>query len=540
MRPVLLALSLCTTLIGHAQLLLNGTLTAEQLVQNTLLGTGVTVSNVTFNNLPGNLTNPQVGFFDGSATVLAMDSGLVLCTGGITVAPGPNNSGSMQVEVLDNFLADDDLDNVAADMCMDIASLEFDFVPTGDSISFSYSFASEEYLEWVNLGYNDAFGFFLSGPGIFGPFQDDAVNLAVVPGTFSYVSVNTINDAVNSAYYQDNGDGSQAPYSTDPYYIQFDGFTVNLKASAAVQCGQTYHIKMAIGDVGDPNWDSGVFIQGGTFSSTGGVGISIATSSGTNTVSEGCDNAVVTIARSGTSGTDVLPIVVSGTASAPADVTGIPASVTIPDGQSTVSFPIQFSSDLLTEGNETLTLCVALAGSCGGGNTSCAILSIIDGSPIIIAADDVISDCSGNTISLSALATGGSGALNYAWNTGSTMAFIVVPDAPTAYEVTVTDDCGSSASATVNVIAPCGIQVPNVFTPNGDGQNDVFEITGIEYLSNQVRVYNRWGQVVFEAANYKNTWAANDVSDGTYYYEVIADGLAEPLTGHLTILNNRH
>ncbi|MBK6777435.1 MAG: hypothetical protein IPG74_16875 [Flavobacteriales bacterium] len=57
MRPVLLALSLCTTLIGHAQLLLNGTLTAEQLVQNTLLGTGVTVSNVTFNNLPGNLTN---------------------------------------------------------------------------------------------------------------------------------------------------------------------------------------------------------------------------------------------------------------------------------------------------------------------------------------------------------------------------------------------------------------------------------------------------------------------------------------------------
>ena len=145
MRPVLLALSLCTTLIGHAQLLLNGTLTAEQLVQNTLLGTGVTVSNVTFNNLPGNLTNPQVGYFDGSATVLAMNSGLVLCTGGITVAPGPNNSGSLQVEVLDNFVADDDLDNVAAAMCMDIASLEFDFVPTGDSISLS-CFCSEEYL----------------------------------------------------------------------------------------------------------------------------------------------------------------------------------------------------------------------------------------------------------------------------------------------------------------------------------------------------------------------------------------------------------
>ena len=48
------------------------------------------------------------------------------------------------------------------------------------------------------------------------------------------------------------------------------------------------------------------------------------------------------------------------------------------------------------------------------------------------------------------------------------------------------------------------------------------------------------GMVVFEASNYQNTWAATGVSDGTSFYEVMADGLNEPLTGHLTILDNTH
>ncbi len=523
----------------EAQLVLDGTLSPESLVQNVLLGSGVTVSNVTFNGGPGAQANEQLGYFDGSECVLGMDSGLFLCTGNINMALGPNTSGSLAMELSSIPPADDDLDNVAGDFCMDVGSLEFDFVPTGDSITFSYSFASEEYLEYVNAGYNDAFGFFLSGPGISGPFQNDAMNLAVVPGTFSYVSVNSINTGSNASYYQDNGDGFSSPYSSNPFYFQFDGFTVGLTAHAAVQCGQTYHIKMAIGDVGDPNWDSGVFIHGGTFSSTGGSGISIATSSGSPDVSEGCDSARVTVTRGNTSGDQSVDITITGTASAATDVTGIPANVNFTDGQSTITFPISFVNDMLAEGVEQLELTVNIPGSCGGGSSSTASIVIHDAPGIEVLAEDVQGTCSGASIIIEASASGGSGPLLYAWSTGSALPIETVLDQPGSYTVVVSDACGTSASAIVEVIAPCSITVPNVFTPNGDGLNDRFEIEGIEFLSNRVRVFNRWGMVVFEAQNYRNTWAANGMSDGTYFYEVMADGLEGPLTGHLTILNTR-
>ncbi len=509
-------------------------------MQNVLLGSGVTVSNVTFNGGSGAQPNEQLGYFDGSECVLGMDSGLFLCTGNINMALGPNNSGSLSMELSSIPPYDDDLDNVAGDPCMDVGSLEFDFVPTGDSISFSYSFASEEYLEYVNAGYNDAFGFFLSGPGISGPFQNDATNLAMVPGTFSYVSVNSINTGSNASYYQDNGNGSSAPYSTDPFYFQFDGFTVGLTAHAAVQCGQTYHIKMAIGDVGDPNWDSGVFILGGTFSSTGGSGISIAASSGTQDVVEGCDSALVTVTRGNTSGDQSVDITVTGTASPTTDVMGVPANVNFVNGQSTVTFPISFINDMLIEGVEQLELTVNIPGSCGGRSSSTASITLHDAPGIEVIAEDVQGTCSGASILIEASASGGSGPLQYAWSTGGALPFETVIDQPGSYTVVVSDVCGTVASTVVTVIAPCSIVVPNVFTPNGDGLNDRFEITGIEFVTNQVRVFNRWGMVVFEASNYQNTWTATGVSDGTYFYEVMADGLNEPLTGHLTILDNTH
>lgn len=61
---------------------------------------------------------------------------------------------------------------------------------------------------------------------------------------------------------------------------------------------------------------------------------------------------------------------------------------------------------------------------------------------------------------------------------------------------------------------------------------------GILGTPDTVRVYNRWGQIVFEASNYKNTWAANGISDGTYFYEVKVNSSTEPYTGHVTILSN--
>lgn len=79
------------------------------------------------------------------------------------------------------------------------------------------------------------------------------------------------------------------------------------------------------------------------------------------------------------------------------------------------------------------------------------------------------------------------------------------------------------------------IRIPNVFSPNGDGLNDAFRIENIEYYNNQLTVYGRWGNKVFEALNYKNQWDANGVPDGTYYFVLeMDDGTSH--VGHVTIL----
>jgi hypothetical protein len=79
--------------------------------------------------------------------------------------------------------------------------LEFDFVPTGDSLQFRYVFGSEEYTSYTCADYNDAFGFFLSGPGIAGPFSNGAaINIALVPGTTVPVSISTLNGGEPTGY----------------------------------------------------------------------------------------------------------------------------------------------------------------------------------------------------------------------------------------------------------------------------------------------------------------------------------------------------
>ena len=108
--------------------------------------------------------------------------------------------------------------------------LEFDFVPSGNQIAFNFVFGSDEYLEFVDQ-YNDAFGFFLSGPGISGPYANNAANIALIPGTSVPVSINTLNADDYSNFYVNNGDGWTAPFNTDPFYIQFDGFTTVLTAT---------------------------------------------------------------------------------------------------------------------------------------------------------------------------------------------------------------------------------------------------------------------------------------------------------------------
>ena len=79
------------------------------------------------------------------------------------------------------------------------------------------------------------------------------------------------------------------------------------------------------------------------------------------------------------------------------------------------------------------------------------------------------------------------------------------------------------------------IVIPNVFSPNGDGTNEFFEISNVQYYPNELTIYSRWGNKVYETLNYKNTWRGEGVPDGTYYY-VLSLSYDREYSGHLTIL----
>ena len=428
-----------------------------QIVQNVLLGPGVTASNIQFFG-----DADQIGTFNGVNCNIGLDSGMVMCTGSISVALGPNNTGSASAGGGNFGVNDPDLDAIIAPQTTnDRAALEFDFVPTGDSVQFRFVFGSEEYLEFVN-SINDAFGFFLSGPGINGPFTNNAVNIALIPGTTQPVTINSVNNLLNSAYYVDNGNGTQAPQNGSPFYVQFDGFTTVLTAAAEVICGETYHIKIVIGDASDTVWDSGVFIEAGSFQSNAiDVSTQILAGGVDSVLYEGCGEAELILVRAGLLQTeDTVFLSTSGTAVEGVDYSTIPPVVVFPIGVDSAIVPISALQDGVAEGIEQAIITAITQGDCG--TDTALIVFYVDDAPaidIVMAADTAVA-CPGDSALVQASVSGGYGMRFLDWNTGlapGDSSAWVTPTQTTTYVLTVTDDCGQVTavdSMTVTVPVP--------------------------------------------------------------------------------------
>ncbi|MEZ7504993.1 choice-of-anchor L domain-containing protein [Flavobacterium sp. Arc2] len=271
MKKIFFLFYILFSIVANAQLVVDNTSqTPKQLVQNVVVGQGINVSNIKFNGTAANadLVSDQVGLFsNGLTTNIGLNTGIILSTGNAIIAKGVNDNPSGTLETTNPFIGDPDLSILSNNQTIqNVAILEFDFIPTGNKLSFNFVFASEEYPEYVNDTYNDNFGFFLSGPGITGPFSGSSKNIALIPTTTLPVSINNLNNGKSNVgpceyceYYVDNTAGTT---------IQYDGFTKVLSANADVVCGQTYHIKLAIGNAGADNYyDSAVFIEGASFSS---------------------------------------------------------------------------------------------------------------------------------------------------------------------------------------------------------------------------------------------------------------------------------
>ncbi len=117
-------------------------------------------------------------------------------------------------------------------------------------------------------------------------------------------------------------------------------------------------------------------------------------------------------------------------------------------------------------------------------------------------------------------------AKSYKWNDGTTLAKKTVAIVG-AFTVTIQDGYCEEI-VTYNTVSNCGLtfKVPNVFTPNGDGVNDVFKLDSISGDVNQfsIIIYNRWGRKVYESKDIYFNWDGNKMADGTYYWVIEATG----------------
>ncbi|TVR37013.1 MAG: T9SS C-terminal target domain-containing protein [Cryomorphaceae bacterium] len=257
-----------------AQTTVSSDMTVEEIVSQMLLGEGVEAFNITYNGLDGNQVVPRVGTFEVVGPLFPIEEGMVMTTKNVGITTcGSTSDGSGNG-------SDSDLLQLlnGSSTLFDVTVVEFDFIPQGDSIEFNFIFASREYHSFVCSAFNDVFGFFLSGPGIQGPFSNNAENIATL-NDGSPVAINSVNNGTpagqactspgtgetcpcNNEFFVDNGGTNGTGLASD---ICFGGFTVPLSAKSAVECGSVYHIKLAICNVADGMLDSGVFLKKGSF-----------------------------------------------------------------------------------------------------------------------------------------------------------------------------------------------------------------------------------------------------------------------------------
>ncbi|MEQ8910200.1 MAG: OmpA family protein [Vicingaceae bacterium] len=251
-------------------LTIDTTLSPQTLVNQVLMdqSSDLIIKNVRYSGKPY-----SIAAFENDLPEELIDAGIILSSGNVFDALGPNdavNTGSRSSARTDN-----DLQAIATSVVTDAAVLEFDLIALRDSLEFTFIFASEEYPEYVNKGVNDVFGFFIKEEGSRALHPR---NIALLPDGRTTVSIDNVNHRRNEEYFlpsdflhvhSDDFWREHPQMALRAKLFQFDGFTVPLKAKLKLREGKTYHLKIAIADVGDRIYDSAVLIKAKSLSAKG-------------------------------------------------------------------------------------------------------------------------------------------------------------------------------------------------------------------------------------------------------------------------------
>jgi gliding motility-associated-like protein len=397
-----LVLMLCASFI-HGQMNVSQSMTPTQYVNNVLLGEGVTATNVQFS---GSLE--QIGYLT-QGVGFAIENGIIMST---DLATNPatcdmgagcgtcGGAGDADLLTVANSVPPLIGQTFSVSSVNDVCILEFDFQPSGDFVSFNYVFGSDEYLTYVNSAYNDIFAFFLSGPGISGPyaspagFPDGAINIAQVPDSDPPlpVTISSVNNVTNPDYYIDN------PGAVDQPCI--NGYTEMFTASSPVSCGLTYHIKLAIADGSDDWLESIVILEEGSFGSPIPTDYEATASPDCDPdplddlviycAWEDCGISTITVSRP-----CLVPSVYpfafqiledpTSEASFIDDIEGLPESAVIPVGEYDLALSFNVPQDFIDEGTEELKLIIV-----SGSTQSSLSIFIYDTPPLEAVTPEVV------------------------------------------------------------------------------------------------------------------------------------------------------
>ena len=416
----------------------------SDLIKNVLLGKGVYVSNIKFKG--------SMGYFDGSKSNIGLERGVVMSTGRISDAAGPNSTDRMTTEL--GLPGNSILSSLVGKNTADASVLEFDFIPYSDTIKFRYVFASEEYTEFVDnpktlkdegQGYNDVFGFFIEGPGF-----SNSTNIAKLPSG-EPVTINNVNQYKNTSYFIEN------PVNT----VQFDGFTKVLTAIAKVQCGKKYHLTLVIADCNDQKYDSAIFLEANSLNSEMDFDSKATVSndyfSSQNTLAEGCSSASVEITKQTTKDVNaVIPIELKGSAVMNTDFSQIPSQITIPIGQTKASVSFSSVFDRISDPKDSLLLILKFPDRCGTYFPDTLVFYFENVDPVEISlANDTIR-CKGVPVKLTPTIKGGILPYSYLWSNNETSSSIIVlPSATSNFKLQVKDVCYNEiVEKQVEVVVP--------------------------------------------------------------------------------------
>ena len=476
----------------------NTNFSPQVLVEDTLVTGCLQAFNVVFDGNP-----ESIGYYSNGG-VIGSPSGIIISTGNVLNASQGTSDPDPTYETNHPGVAGDLLDmaqeNAGTSSVQDVTILEFDFIPASDTVTFKYTFASEEFPNFNCSVYNDVFAFFVNGPGIDGPYADNAINIALVPGTDppEAVCIASVHDnsnagcpATNEEYYQHNDNGNAD--------FEYNGYTIDLIATMIVQPCQIYHIKLCIANGVDHALRSAVFIEAGSFTSGAPVSIEHETAFDNlhNDIIEGCENFYV-FTRLDTSASALshpleVGLEIAGTATLGVDITPIPEIFYIDSGSiSDTLFYTAFLDNEL-EGIEKVLISIANGCPCGdngenpnSGGTSYDTIYIHDNSLIdagIINNDTIFCYRQNTQTRLETFHNLNPHVVRYEWQTGNeadTLAYLDVrPRREKTFAVKIWDVCYSQDTidyVNFSIYPPLSISATSVDTVVCPGESAKIDI----------------------------------------------------------------